>query len=220
MKRLMNRLKDEKRIRGFIISYYIIGVVGMVFPLTRPFFEQLTGLTILISFGLMMLYHEGWSVRFILAAIFIYASGFAVEAIGVQSGEVFGHYAYHTSLGPKMMGTPLLIGINWLMLIYAVHLVVDRVRIRPFSKPFIGAFLMVMYDFLLEPVAIHWNMWKWGGTVVPARNYLAWFLISLLFLGVLQMFHIKYRNRISTLIIIAQCCFFLLLNVYLIIDAQ
>ncbi|MFO7722571.1 MAG: carotenoid biosynthesis protein [Bacteroidales bacterium] len=217
MKSLMERLKDKKRIRGFIVSYYIIGFAGMVFPLTKPFFEQLTGLTILISFALMMLYHEGWTMRFIVASSLIYIAGFAVEAAGVQTGEVFGHYAYHTSLGPRIMGTPLLIGINWLMLIYAVYHIVNPIRIHTFAKPFIGALLMVLYDYLLEPVAIHWNMWKWGGTVVPVRNYFAWFLISLLFLALMQVLKIKYRNGISTLIIIAQCCFFLLLNLYLIL---
>jgi len=217
MKSLMARLKDEKRVRGFIVSYYVIGFAGMVFPLTKPFFEQLTGLTILISFTLMMLYHEGWTFRFIVASSIIYLAGFAVEAAGVQTGEVFGHYAYHTSLGPKVLGTPLLIGINWLMLIYAVFHIVNPIRIHPTAKPFIGAFLMVLYDYLLEPVAIHWNMWKWGGAIVPVRNYFAWFLISLLFLALMQVMKIKYRNRISTLIIIAQCCFFLLLNLYMIL---
>lgn len=217
MNTILQRLQDEKRVKRFIISYYIIGFAGMAFPLTKPYFEQLTGLTILISFGLMMLYHQGWTLKFILAAIFIYAAGFAVEAFGVSSGSVFGHYSYHTSLGPKWFDTPLLIGINWLMLIYAIFLLTSKIKLHRLLRPLFNAALMVVYDLLLEPVAIEWNMWKWKDLSVPLQNYIAWFVIALIFFVILQILNVRYKNRISSLILICQCVLFLLLNMVIIL---
>lgn len=230
MATIAERLSDTKRVRGFIITYYVIGFAGMVFPLSRPFFEQLTGLTIFISFLLMMLFHQGWTFRFIFASLLIFAGGFFIEVTGVQTSAVFGSYVYLTALGPKWFGTPLMLGVNWLMLIYAVHYLLLKARISELAKPFIGAAMLVVYDILLEPVAINWKLWQWqGGSVnwnlwqwtqgsVPVKNYLAWFVISLLFLLLMNVMKVKYVNRISTLILIAQVCLFLVLNIVLVIS--
>ncbi len=212
MNAIIQGLRNEKRIRGFIISYFAIGVVGMAFPITKPVFEQLTGLTILISFILMMLYHQGWTIRFVLAALIICIAGFAVEAVGVRTGAVFGHYAYHASLGPKLLETPLIMGVNWFMLVYAIYHLTLKINLHYLLRPFVNALCMVIYDILLEPVAIHWNMWKWEGHAVPLKNYFAWFVISLLFFILIQSLRLKYKNRMASLILVAQCCFFILLN--------
>jgi putative membrane protein len=213
---IWKRLKDEKRVRGFIISYYAIGVAGMVLPFTKPVFMHLTGLTILMSFLLMMLFHKGWTMRFMVASLGIYAAGFAVEVVGVQTGWVFGHYVYHASLGPQWMGTPLLIGINWLMLVYAIHHLLIHSKLHRGLRPVAGALMMVAYDILLEPVAIHWQMWQWQTGQPPLHNYVGWFVISLVFFFLLQITRVRYRNNLATLTLLAQCIFFILLNVFLI----
>lgn len=213
MKTIAERLRDTKRVRGFIIAYYIIGFAGLSFPLTRPFFEHLIGLSILISFFLMILFHQGWNIRFIIASLIIYSAGFWVEVAGVQTGVIFGSYEYHSNLGPKMHGTPLLLGINWLMLVYAVHHILLKMKVNVMLKPFIGGCMLVVYDVIMEPVAINWNMWQWEGGSVPIRNYIAWFVISVIFFVLLNLMKVRYKNRVSTLVLIAQACLFLLLNI-------
>lgn len=212
---LWKHLKDEKRVRRFIVSYYAIGVAGMLLPFSKPVFMHLTGLTILISFLLMMVFHKGWTLRFVLAALAIYAAGFLVEVLGVQTGWVFGHYSYHSSLGPKWMDTPLLLGINWLMLIYAIYHLLIHSKLHRGLLPMAGALMMVAYDILLEPVAIHWKMWQWQNGMPPLQNYLGWFVISLVFFYFLQTARVNYRNNMATLTLLAQCVFFVLLNVFL-----
>lgn len=217
MTTLLQRLHNEKRMKGFVISYFVIGFFGMAFPLTRPFFEMLSGMSILISFAIMMLYHKGWNIGFVAAALFICVAGFAIEVLGVKTGSVFGHYAYHQSFGPRWMETPLLIGINWLMLIYAIYHLMQKININAVIKPVAGALMMVIYDLLLEPVAIEWHMWQWDSNAVPLKNYIAWFVISLIFFTLLQAMKVKYQNRLSNLVLLSQTILFVLLNLLLLL---
>ena len=39
------------------------------------------------------------------------------EAIGVNTGLLFGTYEYGANLGFKIFGVPLIIGVNWTVLI-------------------------------------------------------------------------------------------------------
>lgn len=214
---IRKRLYDVKRVRSFLISYYIIGFLGLALPITKPFFEQLTGLTIIISFFLMMIYHKGWNFRFIFVSLFIICAGFFVEVVGVKTGDIFGTYTYHGGLGPKWLGVPVIMGVNWLMIVYAIYHMTLKVNMNPVIRPMVNAMLMVIYDLALEPVAIGWNMWTWEEGSVPASNYIAWFFISFLFFAIMQVFNIKYKNRIATLVIALQFVLFLLLNVVRII---
>ncbi|MBK7882949.1 MAG: carotenoid biosynthesis protein [Chitinophagaceae bacterium] len=43
--------------------------------------------------------------------------GIAVEIIGVKTGFLFGNYSYGIVLGPKIQSVPILIGINWFIII-------------------------------------------------------------------------------------------------------
>ncbi len=217
MNKLLTRLQDEKRMKGFIIWYYIIGFAGMVFPLTRPFFELLMGLSVMITFTVILLFHQPWNFRFLAAALGVYACGFLVELLGVQTGIVFGHYKYGVSMGPRWLDTPWLIGVNWLMLIYTIHLLLQKVKLPAAIGLSLGAAMMTAYDVLLEPVAIAWKMWEWNGTSVPYRNYIAWFVISLLFLLLFRSLKVQLQNRIAIFTLVVQAVFLAFLNLVLFI---
>jgi putative membrane protein len=38
--------------------------------------------------------------------------------------------------------------------------------------------LAVVFDLVLEPVAIALNYWQWAAVSVPFQNYVAWFVIA------------------------------------------
>jgi uncharacterized membrane protein len=50
--------------------------------------------------------------------------------------------------------------------------------IKGFLLVFLAAILAVVFDYVLEPVAINLNYWQWAYNIIPLQNYLAWFLIS------------------------------------------
>lgn len=112
-----------------------------------------------------------WSLAFLL--------GMGVETLGVQYGLLFGEYHYGENLGPKVMGVPLLIGINWVVLTFLTAYVGRRLfRSDWLSVPFAAA-LMVGLDFFIEPIAPLFDFWHWAEGYAPLQNYAAWFGVAL-----------------------------------------
>jgi bisanhydrobacterioruberin hydratase len=210
---LINKLPKPAKIIRILIIFYAFGVFWLSFPATKEFIELLTPLTLLMNLLFIFLYHEPWTRKHMILFAVIAVTGFLVEVAGVQTGLVFGDYNYLHVLGPKLFGTPLMIGINWLMLIYFVyHLTGLSNLIRP-VQVIAGSLLMVLYDLFLEPVAIRMNMWNWPEGEIPFQNYAAWFVISIVFLSLLHIFKISTRNRISPGIFAIQAGFVLVLNI-------
>jgi putative membrane protein len=87
-----------------------------------------------------------------------------------------------------VLKVPLTIGLNWFVLLLATNALVEEWNIvGKISKAAIGAGLMTALDFLIEPVAVHFDFWTWAGVQVPAQNFVAWWMASFLF-------HLAYQN--------------------------
>ncbi|WP_010665257.1 carotenoid biosynthesis protein [Marinilabilia salmonicolor] len=212
LRQLTRKHLTPERINRFWLIYYTVGVIGFAQPVSRELFQNLTGLSILMSTAIMLYFHRPWNVAFIGALTFVLLGGIFIEAVGVNTGIVFGEYQYGATLGPKIAGTPLLIGINWVMLIYIVWQIVQKINIRGAGQLLIGATLLVGYDLFLEPIAMSTDMWNWAGQQVPHQNYIAWFIISLVFLSIFKMAKINYQNPVAPGLLAAQAGFFFLLN--------
>lgn len=201
------------KVNHFWFIYYAVGVAGFAIPFTQDIFKELIGFSIVLSLILMLYFHKPWNGKFIAAAILITTGGFFIEALGVNTGLIFGSYTYGNTLGPGVFGTPFLIGLNWLMLIYIVSQIMRYTMLSTFAQLILGATLMTGYDAFLEPVAMATNMWNWSGQEIPIQNYLAWFVISLVFLSFFKFFKTEYNNPVATRLLAVQMLFFVLLNI-------
>lgn len=105
---------------------------------------------------------------------------YAIEVIGVQTGLIFGSYTYGWVLGPQLLQTPLMIGVNWLLLVVAGSSLVAALGMRGFGAVLATALLLVGVDTLMEPVAMALEFWHWPGAQVPLQNYVGWFATALL----------------------------------------
>lgn len=197
------------------IVYYTVGLIGLSLPQSRSLFTTLMPFSLLMSLIIVLFYHPGWRLKEVLAVATVAILGYLVEVAGVLTGHVFGQYSYGSALGPKLLETPLMIGINWIMLIYCVYVFMAHSRPGRWLSLPAGALFMVAYDILLEPVAIRLDMWDWAGGNIPLQNYLAWFIISLIFLFILQQAKVNTGNRLTTWLFFTQAGFFLLLNLTL-----
>lgn len=212
MKQYMDILRKHFRlVTGMIGLVYLVGVFGLSFDTSRPLFEKAVPFTLLISLFFLAVFHEGYSLKFIALALFIFLASLIIEIAGVATGQIFGYYDYGPTLGVKVMQTPLLIGINWLTLVYMVWVLLSEMNLPVWLRCLLGPAIMVLYDYFLEPVAIRTDMWTWGGEV-PLKNYLAWAIISLLFFILVALVHPRIRNRLATPLFIIQLAFFILLN--------
>jgi uncharacterized membrane protein len=192
--------------------YYGVGVVGLTLDGTQSLFRALVPFTLLISLYFLWLFEEALSFRLYMAALALFVFGFAIEVAGVNTGVIFGEYIYGKTLGVKLLGTPLMIGVNWLILIYSGWVLTGLFSRNRWIRSAVGSALMVIYDIALEPVAIRLDMWNWHGESVPLQNYLAWFIISFVFFMMLSLNVKDARNKIAAGLFIIQFVFFVILN--------
>ncbi len=214
---LFEGMRDKKILlaKGVLLIIHMVGIIGLSFPDLRPYFLSLTPLTLLISAISLFYFHENWNKAFITFLILCYAFGYGIEVVGVATGLVFGDYSYSAALGPKLVDTPLMIGINWLFLIYATGTIANTLNAPTIIKALSGAVLMLVLDLALEPVAIALNFWEWPGDSVPVLNYAAWFFISFLLLLLFYLMPFQKGNRFALFLYLVQLLFFILLGIIL-----
>jgi uncharacterized membrane protein len=194
-----------------LIIFYTVGVWGMNWSDNPSDFVRLTPLNLLLTATILFLNHHIWNKPLVIALLVVGCLGFFIEVVGVNTGVVFGEYSYGLSLGLKLFNTPLIIGLNWVILSYCTVVIVrNTLKIQPkWLAAFIAAVLMVLLDFVIEPVAISTDMWTWQMSSVPVTNYIAWFLIAFVFnFVVVSFFDSQMRNKMALPVYLVQLLFF------------
>ena len=190
-----------------LINIHLAGIIGLTSDL-KPLFLWMTPLSLILSAGLLFFIHKSFSLRFTIFAFSIFLLGFFVEVLGVKTGLVFGNYFYGDTLGYMMFDVPLIMGLNWLVLTYSTGCFLNRFELNLITKCSLGATILVLLDLLIEQIAIRNDFWHWSGGVIPIQNYLAWWIISFVFLLLLFFTLGKVTNRLSFLFLAVQFLFF------------
>lgn len=210
------------RKKWFIISAIIMivvyckGTLGLLSTdiTEKKFFLNFTALNILATTFIVLSHHKKWNTNFIISCLCIMLFGFFIEVVGTKTGVIFGEYFYGKSLGIKMLDVPLIIGINWLLLIYVISGFLSAVN-NIFAFSSLAAFIMTSLDYLIEPVAVKLDFWQWNNGIIPTQNYIAWFVISILLFYCTKKFYGKINNTFSYVVLIIQFAFFFTLNILL-----
>jgi len=194
-----------------LIILHTVGVLGLMSP-WRELVLSLTPANLLISTAILLWNSEqDWSFKYLLLLVSFFVIGFLVEVWGVNTGIIFGAYQYGPVLGWKIWNTPLMIGVNWLMLLVVSGAAVSRFNIPLMFKIILSTALMVALDFFIEPVAVKLNFWQWDAVDIPLQNYFGWFVTALL-LQTLHFTVIQVKpNKIAPWLLLIQWLFFLLL---------
>ena len=125
---------------------------------------------------------------------------------------IFGHYKYGETLGYKVFETPLMMGFNWVLMIYLTASLTESIKTTAAVKVLMASALMIVYDLILEQFAPSLGMWTWQNNDIPLQNYFAWFGVSLVFHSLLRALKIKTSNTLSVVIYLCQILFFLALT--------
>jgi putative membrane protein len=124
-----------------------------------------------------------WAGRFFaLSAGF----GLAVEAVGTATGFPFGDYSYAASLGPRLLGVPVVVPLAWTMMAYPALVVGRRVAASGTSATtvVVATLALAAWDVFLDPQMVHAGHWSWPGAHavalagVPAGNFAGWLLAA------------------------------------------
>ena len=200
--------------RIFIILFHIVGFVGFYFTETRVFFISLVPFHLLLMAGILFANYVTINKKTIYATLIIVFAGYLIEVIGVRTGQIFGQYFYGETLGKKILSVPLVIGVNWFIVVFSLGGILRSVFKRnKVIRTFIGAAMLVGLDFLIEPVAIEYDYWSWQNNTIPIQNYVGWFLVSLVMMAFYNYYDFKKTNPVAKTLFLSQLMFFVFLNV-------
>ncbi|MCB8989300.1 MAG: carotenoid biosynthesis protein [Ardenticatenaceae bacterium] len=139
----------------------------------------------------------GWQ-RAMKTAVFIALFTFSAEALGSTTGVPFGEYSYTDVLQPQLLGVPLLIPAAWLMMLppawATVAFLTQKPKWRGLPSPILfiilSALALTVWDLLLDPQMVNWNLWVWqeaGGYFgIPWQNFWGWFLTAALLTAIIR----------------------------------
>ncbi len=215
-----------------LISFHLVGIAGLSFELTRPFFAGLTPVSLILSSVALGILHREWNKQFMLFLFLTYLTGYGVELSGVHTGFPFGEYEYGDSLGLKIGAVPPLIGLNWILLIYATGVVTEKIfgnkphpshsgetpknNKRLPLKVLTASVMMVLIDLLIEPVAPLLDFWSWSNGNAPAENFIGWFGVSILLHLLFFKLNFIRENKLALPYLLITILFFISLNIILI----
>lgn len=206
------RLRESAMPRLFV-RFYAVGLALWLLPATRGLFVAITTPSLLLTLAAALAFHRPWNRRTVLWFAFIVVSAFALEWAGVNSGRIFGAYAYGPGLAPLAGGTPLVIGLNWLWLVYASHDVAARVaRHGALGRILAGSLVMIAYDVVLEWAAPEMDMWRFEAGYAPLRNFVVWFAAALFYHTGFEALGIRSDNRPARILFGVQALFFVLIG--------
>lgn len=202
-------LSINRKAISIIVIFHMVGLIGLSIPFTRPIFQSIVPYHLLLMLVVLVLNHNRVDNPFILFLVIIFISGFTVEWIGIHKHWFFGEYFYGKTLGVKILGVPLIVGVNWFLLTYSASVLMQRSRLKSmFFRVTIGALLLVLLDLLIEPVAARLDYWHWAGDVIPLKNYLSWFLADVVMLLMYELFRFKYQRVVAPVFLLTQFIFF------------
>lgn len=163
------------------IALYSVGIIILYTPqfenlvqLLTPFF--LTTICTLVILGSLNLTK---TVALFLALVFTIS--FLAEMIGTNTGLLFGNYSYSEVLGIQLLNTPLVIGVNWILVTMGALNLASLITKSRFMIIILCAGFATVFDIILEPIAIKLNFWTWQQYLPGFYNYFCWFVLGLLF---------------------------------------
>lgn len=210
--------RSEGRITGLtiakiiVVALHLVGIIGLSLPEYRWLFLMLTPFQLLSTMILILVFHRGWNDAFPIFAAAAFWIGFGSELIGIHTGYLYGDYVYGASLGPKLWDVPIVIGVNWFVLVYLTGTVFHKSIPNDYYAAFLGAVSMTALDYVMEPVAVALDFWSWKFDIIPAENYLGWFTVAFLIHLIYRKTKFEKENRLAAFLLIALILFFGILN--------
>ena len=149
----------------------------------------------------------------------IVIAGYAIEAISVKTGWLFGSYTHSNIMQPQIDGVPIAVGFSLYTAFICSHAISQRFipissKTDPIFRIIITGLFMVFFDHLAEPSIAKLGFWHWENGV-PIQNFIGWFFVGLLFAtaGTLSRTFNRKITRIAIHLYFAHISFFTIIIV-------
>lgn len=195
---------------------FSVGVIGHIIPNFKPLMIFLTPYTLLLT-GSVTLYFsfQKRNKNLFIWGIIVYTITFSLEVIGVKTGYVFGSYSYGDVLGLKLFDVPLIIGFNWVLIILGAIGLANRIHRSPLQVALLSGTFAVLFDLILEPVAIKLGYWNWKKGFIPLENYYSWFGIAFFSSLFASKLKLELEDSLLVYYFLIQFAFFILLSLFM-----
>ena len=209
----MSPLKKENIVLFWITLVHISGAIGM--PFYPDFFLPLSALNLLSTAALLLWLEKGIHWK---SFVFIAILGWCIEWLGVHTGKLFGSYHYGENLGWKYDGIPLVIGVNWALLVVGFYqfFLSQWPRQSLVMRGLSVSISMIALDALIESVAPAMDFWSFDASYPPLQNFIAWGVITFLFvisMHFLKLWKSAISPRLWTYFLAIQFVYFVLVNI-------
>lgn len=212
MKTLLNFFR--KYALAILLIFHVVGFVGISF-FQKEFFAALTPMNLLLSTFLLVICHQGAKkpVGVLFLATFIL--GYLAELLGTQTGFPFGDYEYGPALGPQLWEVPVIIGVNWFLMVSSSGFLAKKLVKPSWMQVLLAAALMTLTDLAIEPVAPLLDYWYWAEGQAPLLNYAGWLAVSVVMQMIFQKTIAHQHNQLAIPYYLTVSIFFVLLNLTL-----
>ena len=206
------KIISNRNLIFLLLILHSVGIIGILTPQLRDLILSLSFVNLLIAFIVLFISLRSTKSSFLVFMSLAFIIGFTAELIGVHTGLLFGNYNYGANLGLKFLEVPLIIGVNWGVLAVTSASLTEKITGKLSVKVMLNSFLMVFFDFIMEPVAMKSDFWSWENNEIPLYNYICWFVVSLIIQFILLFFFKFESNKVFKSLFIIQLFFFLILN--------
>ena len=194
---------------GIIWLFHVSGIIGILYG-NSDWFISATPLNLSINFLLLLLNCNGHKLFFPMVIIG-FLTGMITEILGVQWGWIFGDYQYLDALGYKVLGVPVLIGVNWALLAVITGAIAQQFYENIIMRIIIGVALMLFLDLLIEPIAPMLDFWVFEGGEAPLQNYIGWAAVAFFLQFIFHFFKISVEGWFPHQLYLLQIIFFTVL---------
>jgi putative membrane protein len=182
-----------EKLRWFLIAVFFVVTVIASFDL-GPVINLIMPILVVVTLSIASFLHglERYGLKNMLVFFgFTCVISLFFEALSIQTGFPFGFYNYDKLLGPRIFEVPVVIVFAYFSMAYVswmlAHVLLNQYSVRLqgskiFLVAFVAAFVMVMWDLCMDPLASTiGQLWVWRepGSYygVPLSNYFGWFLV-------------------------------------------
>ncbi|MBN2348245.1 MAG: carotenoid biosynthesis protein [Bacteroidales bacterium] len=198
---------------AILVLFYAVGVFIHIHPFFQPLIKYTTEPLLYITLGFLFYFDfkKGKRTDILWWYLAVFIITLTIEIIGVKSGKIFGQYNYGNTMAMKIYGVPFIIGLNWIFLIRGSYDICSFWIKNKKIIPFFSSAIIVLFDFIMEPVAIKLDYWQWFESKVPVQNYIVWFILSFVFSLGLNKMRFTTKSPILGIYLTIQLLFFLIL---------
>lgn len=203
------KLNREITSIAIIWLFHVSGILGIIYG-NSEWFISATPLILSINFALLLINCNShkWFFHMVILG---FLTGMITEILGVQMGWIFGDYKYGNALGYKILGVPMLIGVNWALLTIITAAIAQQFYENLFMRIVIGVCLMIFLDLLIEPIAPVLDFWAFEGGNAPLQNYIGWTAVAIFLQSIFHYFRIEVKGWFPNQLYILQIIFFTVL---------